>query len=85
MWLFYVVWMLLYSSQVYIIIIIALWLHIFSKLVSLVVFRCTEHKVVSELIQLENSCRRGGLSDGRSQRRTLLILHLEILSRVQVI
>lgn len=61
MWLFNVVWMLLYSSQVYIIIIIiALWLHIFSKLVSLVVFRCTEHKVVSELIQLENSCRRGG-------------------------
>lgn len=40
-----------FFSQVYI--IIALWLHIFSKLVSLVVFRCTEHEVVSELIQLE--------------------------------
>lgn len=39
-WLFYVVWTLLYFPQVYI--IIALWLHIFSKLVSLVVFRCTE-------------------------------------------
>lgn len=48
--------MSLYFPQVYI--IIALWLHIFSKLVSLVVFRCTETKVVSELIQLENSCRR---------------------------
>ena len=83
MWLFYVVWMLLYSSQVYIIIIIALWLHIFSKLVSLVVFRCTEHKVVSELIQLENSCRRGG--SVMAGHNAGLILYLEILRRLKVI